>query len=156
MLIVVIECRPAVVALALLVAMSGCSRGRTSVTASQAPSAQASILRANPASANDGGRLYVTNCSSCHQVDGQGIESEFPPLDRNPVVNGDASTVIEIVKLGMSGKLVVDGVGYDGTMPAWGQLLSDTQIAAVVSYIRTAWHNTAAPVNLGDVQAATQ
>ncbi len=152
----VVERRLAVAALALLVAISGCGRGRTSEAASQGPSAQASILRANPASANDGGRVYVTNCSSCHQVDGQGIESEFPPLDRNPVVNGDASTVIEIVKLGMSGKLIVDGIGYDGTMPAWGQLLSDQQIAAVVSYIRTAWHNTAGPVSLGDVQTSTQ
>jgi len=143
------------VTLALLALVPACARERSS-EAAQTASAQASILRANPASANDGGRLYVTNCSSCHQSNGQGLPGEFPPLDRNPVVTGDASIVIEIVKLGMSGKRDINGVTYDGTMPAWGQLLSDGDIAAVVSYIRTSWHNVASPVSVSDVQAATQ
>jgi mono/diheme cytochrome c family protein len=147
--------RSLLLTLALLAAITACAKQRSSQTLSQTASAHASILRANPASANDGGRVYVTNCSSCHQLNGQGLPGEFPPLDRNPVVTGDASTVIIIVKLGMSGKRYINGVEYDGTMPAWGQLLSDQDIAAVVSYIRTTWHNFAAPVSVADVQAAT-
>jgi mono/diheme cytochrome c family protein len=141
--------------LSLLALVPACAKQRSSETTVSA-SAAASILRANPASVSDGGRVYVTNCSSCHQINGQGLPSEFPPLDRNPVVTGDASTVILIVKLGMSGKRDVNGITYDGTMPAWGQLLSDQDIAAVVSYIRTTWHNFAKPVSISDVEAATR
>jgi mono/diheme cytochrome c family protein len=141
---------------AIVAVVAACARQRSSEEATQTASAQASVLRANPASASDGGRVYVTNCSSCHQVNGQGVPGAFPPLDRNPVVTGDASTVIIIVKLGMSGKRYIDNIEYDGTMPAWGQLLSDKDIAAVVTYIRTSWHNFGTPVSVGDVQAATR
>jgi mono/diheme cytochrome c family protein len=143
-------------AILAIVAVAACARQRSSEEATRTASAQASVLRSNPASASDGGRVYITNCSSCHQVNGQGVPGAFPPLDRNPVVTGDASTVILIVKLGMSGKRYIDNIEYDGTMPAWGQLLSDKDIAAVVTYIRTSWHNFAAPVSVGDVQAATR
>jgi mono/diheme cytochrome c family protein len=144
------------VVLALIAAVPACAKQQSSEATSQAAAAQASILRANPASANDGGRIYVTNCSSCHQANGRGLPGEFPPLDRNPVVTGDASIVIAIVKLGMSGKRDIDGIEYNGTMPAWGQLLSNQDIAAVVSYIRTSWHNFATPVSVSDVEATTR
>jgi mono/diheme cytochrome c family protein len=148
--------RPMAFALALLTLVPACARQRSNETAAQTASAQASILRTNPASASDGGSIYIANCSSCHQTNGQGLPGEFPPLDRNPVVTGDASTVIIIVKLGMSGKRYINNLEYDGTMPAWGQLLSNRDIAAVVSYIRTSWHNVAAPVSVADVEAATR
>ena len=115
--------------------------------------ARASVLRVNPASANDGARVYVKNCSSCHQTDGAGVPGAFPPLADNPIVTGSPSAVITIVKLGTRGKLRVAGIDYNGTMPAWGQLISDEEIASVVSYIRTAWRNRGTPVNLADVQA---
>ena len=54
-------------------------------------SAAGNTVAAAGASASDGGKVYTTNCSSCHQAQGQGIPGTFPPLAGNPVVTGDAT-----------------------------------------------------------------
>lgn len=77
----------------------------------------------------------------------------FPPLAGNPIVTGNPVAVIAIVKHGMGGKVVVNGTAYSGIMPPWGGLISDDDIAAVVTYIRSSWHNRAPPVSLADVRA---
>ena len=150
-----------ILAAASLVATAACaSHEKPSANAVEIKAASqstiAETLRVNPASANDGGRIYVKNCSSCHQTDGRGVSGAFPPLDENALVTGDPAQVIGIVKFGMRGKTNVSGASYDGTMPAWGQLISDDDIAAVVSYIRTAWHNTSKPVTLAAVQSVKE
>lgn len=136
--------------LALLACLPACaSHGK----APEPAAARVAVLRMNPASANDGARVYIKNCSSCHQVDGAGVPGAFPPLADNPQVTGSPADVISIVKLGTRGRMRVGGMDYNGTMPAWGQLISDDDIAAVVTYIRTAWRNRATAVTLADVQA---
>lgn len=141
---------------ALLVLLTACA-SRTPKPAGR-PQAydRAAIVRINPASANDGGRIYIKNCSSCHQTDGRGVPGAFPPLAGNPLVTGNPLRTITIVKFGVSGRTRVEGGDYNGTMPAWGQLISDDEIASVVSYIRAAWHNDAKPVTLGDVATASK
>jgi len=99
--------------------------------------------------------VFQADCSSCHQVSGQGAPGTFPPLAGNPVVVGDATNVIQIVKDGLVKPIVVKGVSYNGEMPAWGQTLSVSDIAAVITYIRHSWGNAASPVTPAQV-AATQ
>ena len=120
--------------------MAGCGVHR----AAQERVAQAQAR--NAASANDGARLYITNCSSCHQLDGRGVPGAFPPLAGNPVVTGDPRRLLEIVTHGQRGPTVVEGQRYGGEMPAWHGLLSGDEIAAVVTYIRGAWRNNAGAV----------
>ena len=133
--------------LALLVAVGGCSKPENGASAS----ATASAAAANPASASDGAVVYVTNCSSCHQADGKGVPGAFPPLAGNAVVTGSPVAVIAIVKGGLDGKVAVNGNVYSGIMPAWGGLLSDDQIAAAITYIRSSWHNRATGVSAAQV-----
>src|SRR6185437_3839051 len=122
---------------ALLFAAAGCgSRHAAQATFDRAQ-------RRNLASANDGARVYITNCSSCHQLDGRGVPGAFAPLAGNPVVTGDPRRLLAIVADGRRGPIRVAGHVYDGEMPAWKGLLSDGEIAAVVSYIRAAWRNNA-------------
>jgi mono/diheme cytochrome c family protein len=147
--------RQAAAAAALAVLVSACG-SQASKPTGPAAVVRAAIARINPASANDGGHIYVKNCSSCHQTDGRGVPGAFPPLAGNPIVTGNPLRTITIVKFGVSGKTRVEGGDYDGTMPAWGQLISDDDIASVVSYIRAAWHNDAKAVTLGDVAAASK
>ena len=109
--------------------------------------------RGNPASASDGATVYLTNCSSCHQSDGNGVAGAFPPLAGNPTVTGNPVAVIAIVKNGLEGRLVVHGAAYSGIMPSWKKQLSDDQIASVITYIRSAWHNNASGVSVDEVQA---
>ena len=138
--------RIAVLAL-LSVALAGCAKS------SQGTAASASAAARNPASASDGGAVYLSNCSSCHQANGEGVAGAFPPLSGNPLVTGSPTAVIAIVKNGLDGRIVVNGHAYSGIMPRWSGVLSDEQIADAVTYIRGAWKNRASGVSVADVQA---
>lgn len=136
-------------ALVLTLIAAACAKGSNGASASASASAEA----ANPASASDGAVVYIANCSSCHQVDGTGVSGAFPPLAGNPVVTGNPIAVIAIVKNGLDGKVLVNGRPYSGIMPHWGGVLSDDQIAAAITYIRSSWHNRAAGVSVAQVRA---
>jgi cytochrome c oxidase subunit 2 len=84
-----------------------------------------------------GEKVYTTNCVVCHQANGKGVPGAFASLDGSPVVNGPKAEQIHVLLEGKkSGK-------YPSEMPAWKQL-SDTDIAAVITYTRNAWSNKAA------------
>ncbi|MBV8371967.1 MAG: cytochrome c, partial [Candidatus Eremiobacteraeota bacterium] len=85
--------------IALACTLIACARTPTATT----KTAEA-IARGNPASSSDGGRVYVTNCSSCHGLDGKGLPGAFPPLAANPAVTGDPRRVIAVVLFGQRGK----------------------------------------------------
>ncbi len=78
--------------------------------------------------------VYGRNCVGCHQPDGEGLTGNFPPLAGNANVQ-DAAYVEDVIRNGKQGELVVNGVTYDGVMPAFGQL-SDEEIAAVIDYVQ--------------------
>jgi mono/diheme cytochrome c family protein len=61
--------------------------------------------------------------------------------------------VITIVKNGLSGKISVNGTTYNGQMPSWKGTLSDNDIAAVITYVRSAWSNKASAVTPAQVSA---
>jgi mono/diheme cytochrome c family protein len=130
-------------------AVTACASGSHS---SAAASASAVALK-NPASASDGGAVYLANCSSCHQTDGKGVPGAFPPLAGNATVTGNPVAVITIVKDGLEGRLAVNGQAYSGIMPRWRGVLSDEQIASVITYIRSSWKSHASAVSIADVQA---
>ncbi len=75
------------------------------------------------------------NCVDCHRQNGQGLPGTFPAHDGNPFVVGPPKPVIATVLNGRKGNL--------GEMPSWKDKLDDTQVAAVVTYIRHAWSNKA-------------
>jgi mono/diheme cytochrome c family protein len=108
-------------------------------------------LGKNVAAATNGATLYTTNCSSCHGAVGKGVPSAFPPLAGNPHVTGAAKSVIHTVKYGLTGSITVNGGTYNGTMPPWGAQLSNADIAAVITYIRSSWGNKASAVKAADV-----
>lgn len=98
-----------------------------------------------------GASIYRSRCASCHQADGQGVEGAFPPLAGDPVVTAeDPTRHIEIVLEGLQGK-TIGGVSYATPMPAWGDRLTDAEVAAVVNHERTSWGNDAPTVTPEDV-----
>ncbi|MYM81396.1 cytochrome c oxidase subunit II [Duganella sp. FT50W] len=83
-----------------------------------------------------GEKVYSTNCVACHQANGRGTPGMFASLDGSPVVNGPKAEQINVLLHGKkSGK-------YPTEMPGWKQL-SDTDIAAVITYTRNSWTNKA-------------
>jgi mono/diheme cytochrome c family protein len=97
-----------------------------------------------------GVQIYSQRCSSCHQADGMGTPNVFPPLARNPDVTGPAKPPIHAVLYGLSGRKI-HGKTYAMQMPAWKATLSDADVAAVVTYIRSSFGNRAPAVTPADV-----
>ncbi|MYM93295.1 cytochrome c oxidase subunit II [Duganella vulcania] len=85
-----------------------------------------------------GEKVYSTNCVACHQANGKGVPGAFAPLDGSAVVNGPKAEQINVL---LHGKKT--GKYGASEMPAWKQL-SDTDIAAVITYTRNSWSNKAA------------
>jgi len=78
-----------------------------------------------------GEKVYAANCVACHQATGKGVPGAFPALDGSQVVNGMQDGQIAIL---LNGK---------NAMPSWKATLSDTEIAAVITYTRNSWSNKA-------------
>jgi len=76
-----------------------------------------------------GEKVYAANCQACHQANGKGA-GPIKPLDGSEIVLNDPAQQIDIV---LHGRL-------NGAMPSWKQL-SDTEIAAVITYTKNAWSN---------------
>jgi mono/diheme cytochrome c family protein/glucose/arabinose dehydrogenase len=83
-------------------------------------------------------------CGTCHQADGDGLESSgFPPLSKSKWVTGSTDRLIKLVLHGLYGPMEVNGRQYAGTVPMtpYGSLLSDTEVASVLNYIRNSFGN---------------
>ena len=106
----------------------------------------------------DGKQVYSTTCAACHQVSGEGTAGVFPPLAGSEWVTGDEAKVARIILHGLTGPVEVAGETYNGMMPPWGGTLKDADIAAVLTYVRSAWGNKASPVTaakVASIRAAT-
>ena len=99
----------------------------------------------------DGTSLFVANCSSCHGADGSGIRGVFPPLNGSSIVQGDKQTLTKILLHGMQGQVTVQGDQYNGTMPSFGNILSDEQISATITYIRSMPDNETGGISAEEV-----
>ncbi len=112
------------------------------------------LTAATAAAAQTGKQIYMTNCSTCHQANGQGLPRSFPPLAHNNFVTGKPAQVIQTILNGKQGAITVNGKKYDGQMPAWKSSLSTADIANVATYIRTSWGNHASKVTTNQVAQA--
>jgi len=92
-----------------------------------------------------GEKVYAANCQACHQANGKGM-GPIKPLDGSAVVlNTDKSKQIHVLLN-----------GQNNAMPAWKQL-SDSEIAAVISFTKNNWSNkTGQMVQPAEVHAARQ
>ncbi|TFE67070.1 c-type cytochrome [Methylacidiphilum caldifontis] len=86
--------------------------------------------------AEKGESLYLSHCASCHGQNGEGLGSN-PPLKNSSWVRGDPQKLIQIVLNGYAGRMIVNNEEYRGRMPAWRTELNDSQIASVLTYLRS-------------------
>jgi len=100
-----------------------------------------------------GKKIYAAQCAACHGANGEGKGWDFPPLAGNQSIQM-VSSVNPI-------RMVLNGGYPPGTfrnprpygMPPFAQSLSDEEVAAVVTYIRTAWNNHGSAITAQDVSA---
>ncbi len=86
-----------------------------------------------------GKQIYARTCFACHQMDGQGIPSAFPPLANSDYLNADVQRAIKIVIEGKTGEIIVNNKKYNSVMPA--QALTDEEVANVLTYVYNSWGN---------------
>lgn len=102
-----------------------------------------------------GAAVYVNKgCVACHQPSGLGLPGQFPPLAGSEWVNAAGpNKIIRFVLHGVAGPIEVKGGAYNGAMPPWKDVLTEQEIADVLSYVRNNWGNKAAVVTPAQVKA---
>jgi mono/diheme cytochrome c family protein len=95
-----------------------------------------------------GKALFSANCVTCHQATGLGVPGQYPPLAGSEVELGDATNhLIAIVLKGLQGPVVVEGKPFNNAMQAWEAQYTDSQLAAILTYVRSDWGNSAPPIS---------
>ena len=88
-----------------------------------------------------GEQVYTANCAACHQPTGEGIPGTFPALKGGKIATGPVADHLNRVIHGKPGT----------AMAAFGSQLSDTELAAVITYERHSWGN-----DTGDIVQPSQ
>ena len=126
--------------------------GASQAAASAAPAgAPAAVAAAAPT-----GQQVFQRCAVCHQANGQGVPGSFPPLAGSEwATAANAALPIRVVLHGLQGAVTVKGQKFNGAMPAYGtmQPMSDSDVAAVLTYVRSSWGNAASAVTPAEVAA---
>jgi mono/diheme cytochrome c family protein len=104
----------------------------------------AALTAAEQTRFNAGQEIYKNLCEGCHGADGREQPGATPNIAGAPNVIGNPGIPIRILLHGKEGPV--------GLMPAHGDTLSDADIAAVLTYIRRAWGQTAVPIDPAQVQ----
>ena len=97
-----------------------------------------------------GKRVYMQTCFACHQPDGKGLSGIFPPLAASDYLKADRERAIRIVTKGLTGPVTVNGQAFNNVMPP--QVLTDQQIADVLTYVTNSWGNSGEAFTVDDVR----
>ena len=100
-----------------------------------------------------GKQVYMGLCFACHQPDGKGLPNVFPPLAGSDFLHADHDRAIRIVLKGLSGPVVVNGATINSAMPPQEAVLTDAQIADVLTYVTNSWGNSGEPITAARVKA---
>lgn len=84
------------------------------------------------------GKRVFNTCVTCHQANGQGLDGKYPPLHGSEWVAGDDRILARIVLNGLHGPIEVAGKKYNEQMMPW-KVLTDHDIAAVLTHVRSSW-----------------
>ena len=98
-----------------------------------------------------GKNVFAANCIACHQAEGQGIPSAFPPLAKSDYLNADTTRAIGVLAHGLTGEVTVNGNKFNSVMPALA--LNDEDVANVLTFVLNTWDNKGGEVKPEDVAA---
>ena len=98
-----------------------------------------------------GSAVYTDDCAGCHMERGQGLAHVFPPLKGSSAIQAARPDTMIRVVLGGAQIPATQSKPTGLQMPAFNEKLTDAQIAAVVTYIRNAWGNSASVASKSDV-----
>lgn len=100
-----------------------------------------------------GQKVYNEYCKTCHQANGQGLGTVYPPLAKSDyLMKTPMPQIIKEVVNGKSGKLKVNGKEYNGVMAPLPKKYTDEDIAGVITYVYNSWGNKGPVVTVADVK----
>lgn len=121
-----------------------------------APATEKKSSKPDPKLVQAGQAIYIDNCSACHRSNGEGTPGTFPPMKGDATVQDrDPTTIIRVILDGAHA-VATDARPTPLSMPSFKWKLSNDEVAAVASYVRSTWGNAASPVSASDVQSLRQ
>ena len=145
-----------IIASALIIIMTSCSGEKKSENSSTAETLKKQAAPVKESSDNPvlakGETVYKSYCMACHMSKGEGVPNLNPPLTRTKYTLGDKKVMIGIVINGLDEEIEVLGKTYQNVMTPFG-FLSDEEIAAVVTYVRSSFGNDADAATVEEVAA---
>ena len=102
---------------------------------------------------SSGKKIFALRCASCHQANGLGIATQYPPLSGSEWVSANPELITKIILNGLKGEITVKGEKY-GTSAAVNMAavpINDREIANVVTYVRQAWDNDSSEITEDEV-----
>jgi mono/diheme cytochrome c family protein len=112
------------------------------------------VPQAAAAVVSRGAKLYEQHCAQCHGAQGEGVPGAYPAMAGNRAVTMGVTTNLVQVVLHGGYPPATRGNPRPFGMPPFATTLSDADVAAVLTYVRTTWNNRAAPVT--ELQVAQQ
>ncbi len=100
-----------------------------------------------------GRTVYESVCGLCHGSDGLGKPGQVPPLAGSDWVAKDMVSLARVPLAGLNGPIKVSGKDWNLAMAPMGAGLSDTELAAVLTYIRTSWGNQSGACDESDMKS---
>jgi nitrite reductase (NO-forming) len=100
-----------------------------------------------------GKQVYMGLCFACHQPDGKGLPGAFPPLAGSDYMLADRDRAIRTVLKGLTGPVTVNGVTLNSVMPPQEAVLTDAQVADVLTFSFNSWGNSGDPFTAAQVKA---
>lgn len=98
----------------------------------------ATIFSTDSQATGDGANLYLGHCAKCHGREGEGFLKLYPPIRNSSYLNKDVAKLPCIIRYGLKGKIVVDGVTFNQIMPAI-QILKPEEIEQIIQFLQTNW-----------------
>ncbi len=111
----------------------------------------ATMAPGNSTVAQAGARLYEQHCAQCHGEQGRGVPGAYPPLAGNRAVTMDATANLVQVVLNGGYAPATAGNPRPFGMPPFVLVMNDTELAALLTYLRSAWGNQASAVTATEV-----
>lgn len=98
----------------------------------------------------EGEVLYQQHCANCHQTNGSGLGRVYPPLAQSDFLRNNPNAVLCLMKYGVAGEMIVNGVSYYKPMPGI-PALTELELAEIATYIHNSWGNSGKLVEVNQV-----
>lgn len=99
----------------------------------------------------EGKNLYELYCANCHQKDGIGLGKLIPPLKPSDYMAEDIGRTARIIKYGLEGEIMVNGLIYNQPMPG-NPNLTNLEIARILTYLYNIWGNQEGVIDANSVE----